>query len=173
MSQRTLYWGSLLLLTVACDPGFSYVLPEAKAIRADGTRYVVSITQGVEARFYASVFIRNGHSEIQVINTSDRPISFTPAPTLITNANGASVESHECTFSMGGSQSMSRVLLEADGDPSVLTKGHMATVRCGFEVEFARGRSYDRAFERMTFIQTGFAENGRKLPVRSEMVWDD
>ena len=173
MSQRTRHWGPLLLLTVACDPGFSYVLPEARAIRADGTRYLVSITEGVEARFYASVFIRNGYSEIQVINTSDRPISFTPVPTLITNANGASVESHGCAFSVGGSQSMSRVVLDADGAPSVLRKGQVATVRCGFEVEFASGRSYDRAFERMTFIQTGFTENGRKLPVRSAMVWDN
>ena len=174
MRPRTRCWGPLLLLlllAVACDPGLSYVIPGAKVNRGNGTRYVMSIDQGVEARFYAGVFIRNGSSEIQVINTSDRPITFTPVPTSIFDANGAAVESSGCWFSAGASGSTSRVLLDAGRAPSILRRGHMATVRCSFGVEFANGSSYSREFERMTFIQTGFTENGRQIPVRAAMVW--
>jgi len=171
MRKLAALWG-LLFVTSGCDPGFSYVLPEGTTVRVDGTRYVVGVGEGVEVRFYASVSIKNGHSEIEVINTSDKPIKFTPVSTKIIDANGKPVEARGCTFFAGGSQAASQVVLDPTGPPSIIGKGYRATVRCGFQVEFASGRSYSRAFEKMTFLQPGFATDGRELPVSAAMVWD-
>jgi len=143
-----------VLCAEACDPGRHYSIPGAKAVRADGVRYVAAIGDGIEARFYANIFTIHGWTEVQVLNNSVDPIEFQPTPTLIVGGDASEVPAR-CAL-----PSEKKLAIE---------RGQMMTVRCEFEARLRRLSSYEPAFDTLTLVQPGFSRGGKALVVVASM----
>jgi hypothetical protein len=134
MSAR-LAFGAALLVLYGCDPGFSYQIAGATPVKDDGTRYVVDIGKGVLARFHSGVFIKDGEIEIEVLNRSDAPLSFAPAPPVVSDAEGKTLKTWNCMYQIWISQTTG---MDAQTN-GVVAKGQRAKIMCFFPVEMRGG----------------------------------
>lgn len=151
MAFALVVWTAVCL--VGCDPGRSYVIPGAREVRADGVGYVAGADEGVEARFYASLFTISGSVEIRIVNKSPVPIEFQPTPALLLGADAVRIPV--------------RCQLPAERKV-ILEQGQTLTIRCGFDAKW-RGGSYVPALDTLTVLQPGLSRAGQELVVLASM----
>jgi hypothetical protein len=168
MMSARLACGAALLVLYGCDPGLSYQIAGATQVKDDGNRYVVDLGEGVLARFYSGVSITDGEVEIEVLNRADAPLSFVPAPPVVSNGEGKTLKPSNCMYQILTSQTTG---MDAQAN-AVVAKGQRAKITCFFPVQLRGGffNPYPARSKRVSFTQTGFSRAGRPLYVHAEMV---
>jgi len=157
--RRALYLGLWLLVSPGCEPGFSYVVPGARTVHSNGLRSLVKVADGVEARFYASVVIKSGMIDVQILNQSEDRIEYRFADPEITYAGGKPLPETKCSN-------------PSPDQPIALARGTMVAVTCRFVVkEIGSGYIHDYRYLRIEL--PGFSRNGAPLKVAATMEWDN
>jgi hypothetical protein len=147
--------GVVVGVAVGCDPGmaFDMIGPNHRE-ELDAGGYLEVPADGVEARYYGSIFTAHGSFEVRVTNHAEVPVSFTPTPMLIRDADGRDLKP-DCHYSADEA-----VLLEKDDEVRIRCRVRIHLIDGG-----CSGPTYGREVRHLTLAQAGFARAGRPLEI--------
>ena len=86
-----------LLLFSGCDPGWSYVVPDATPVRADGLRFDLAGPAATMLRVYSSVFTTSLTVEIDIANVDPSPLSLSSLQLSVDDRDGKRLEPFDRT----------------------------------------------------------------------------
>jgi hypothetical protein len=156
-------WSATCLAAIsACDPGFSYMVPGWRELRADGVRYEGEVHRDVRARLYSSAFGGSLGIELEVQNMSAESLSYDGSTMYLADVQGKRLPDE--TVSRATCRYSAAV-------PASIGPGERLTISCRFSATLSGipGLTLNSALKQVILIQEGFRLPSAPVPIAVRM----